>query len=177
MIPFAIIVAELTQSIYSAADAPAQFNLVILASDSSINGSAVDDTNNNEIDIEGVLEPNMGYGDPTVFYFDSATGHLATNSTISGSERYGYTLYSNSTSSLRFNDIDNISDGVGYPKFTVGDDGLLSAGSNLTWAWCPDDFNVGNGWYLPGSITLGAIAKGCEEIEGLVAVAPTSSSS
>lgn len=118
----------------------------------------------------------MGSGDPTVFYFDSATGHLATNSTLTGSERFGYTLYSNDTSSLRFNDVDNISGNVAYPKFTVGDDGLLSAGSNLTWAWCPDDFNVGDGWYLPGSVTLGSIAKGCEKIDGLKAVAPSSSS-
>jgi hypothetical protein len=158
----------------TAADVPAQFTLVIAASDSSINGLAVVDTNNNEIDIEGVLQPNLGNGDPTVFYFDSATGHLATNSTLTGAERFGYTLYSNFTSSLRFNDGDNISGDVGYPTFTVGDDGLLSAGGNLTWAWCPDDFNVGDGWYLPGSVTLGSIAKGCEKIDGLTAVAASS---
>ncbi|OKL63200.1 hypothetical protein UA08_01140 [Talaromyces atroroseus] len=157
-----------------ASEVPSQFNLIILSSDPGINGSALIATNDEEIDIEGVLQPVEGQETPAIFYFDSKTGRLVTTSETSYQERFAYTLYSNYTSSLRFDIASDISGGIYYPKFTVAADGSFSAGSNLTWAWCPDDFDAGNGYYLPGSITLGAIAKGCEAIDGLVAVAASS---
>lgn len=123
------------------------------------------------MDIEGVLQPVMSSNEqPSTFYFDSSTGRLATNSSTSYEERFAYTLYSNYTSSLRFDIPSQKSGGVYYPKFTIADNGSFRAG-NLTWGWCPDEENVGDGWYLPGSITLGDIFHGCEAIDGLVAVA------
>lgn len=110
-------------------------------------------------------------GSPSIFYFDSSTSRLVTDSALTNEERFAYTLYGNYTSSVRFNIGSNISGDIAYPIFTIADNGTLIAPNNLAWAWCPDDFNVGNGYYLPGSITLGDIAEGCEAINGLVAVA------
>lgn len=149
---------------------PSQFTLVVSASDSSINGTSLYATNNNEIDIQGILEPAEYATSASIFYFDSTSGDLVTDSDLTGGERLAYTLYSNFTSSLRFDLASDIWGSIYYPKFTIADDGTFSAGSNLTWGWCPDEFNVGDGYYLPGSITLGAIAEGCEAIDGLIAV-------
>lgn len=74
---------------------------------------------------------------------------------------------------MRFNIGSNISGDIAYPIFDIVDDGTVIAPNNLTWAWCPDEFNVGNGYYLPGSITLGDLAEGCEAINGLRAVDAT----
>lgn len=127
-------------------------------------------TNDNEIDIVGVLEPVQENGSPSVFYFDSSTSRLVTASALTNEERFAYTLYSNYTSSVRFDIGSNIVGDIAYPIFMISDDGTVIAPKNLTWAWCPDEFNVGDGYYLPGSITLGDIAEGCEAINGLIAV-------
>lgn len=130
-------------------------------------------TNNNEIDIEGTLELVQYNGCPSIFYFDSRTGRLVTDSDLTGQERFAYTLYANYTSSLRFDIASNLSEDAPYPIFTIANDGSLIAPNNLTWAWCPDENNVGNGYYLPGSITLGDIAEGCEAINGLIVAGAT----
>lgn len=160
-------------SVQVAGSTVTQFTLVVSASDTSINGTALVATNDNEIDIMGTLEPVQENESPSIFYFDSSTSRLVTDSALSGEERFAYTIYDNYTSSVRFDIGSNISGDIAYPIFTISEDGDLISPGNLTWAWCPDEFNVGNGYYLPGSITLGDVAEGCEAIDGLTAVDAT----
>lgn len=108
-------------------------------------------------------------GGPYFFSIDQTSGRLTTPSETIGEPRVAYILYSNFTSSLRFDIVNQLGD-VYFPKYTISNDGSFKVG-NLTWAWCPDEFNVGNGYYLPGSITLGSVYHGCEAVDGLFAVA------
>ncbi|KAH8689458.1 hypothetical protein BGW36DRAFT_412252 [Talaromyces proteolyticus] len=169
-LPLAALIACVTAA-PAARDAPSKFKLIISASDSSINNCSLQATNDNEVDIMGTLQPAQYPGEEaSVFYFDSVTGDLVTDSDLTGRKRYAYTLYSNYTSSLRF-DVQGAWDESYSPKFTIANDGTFSPPNNLTWSWCPDDFNVGNGIYLPGSITLGPVFHGCEALYGVKAVA------
>lgn len=120
-----------------------------------------------------MLQPVQGNGSPSIFYFNSATGRLVTGSALTYKERFAYTLYGNYTSSVRFNIGSNLSSDIAYPIFKIADDGTVIAPNKLTWAWCPDEFNIGNSYYLPGSITLGDLVEGCEVINGLRAVDAT----
>ena len=113
-----------------------------------------------------MLQPVQGNGSPSIFYFDLATGRLVTDSALTYKERFACTPYGNYTSSVRFNIGSNLSGDIAYPISKIADDETVIAPNKLTWAWYPDDFNVGNGYYLPGSITLGDLAEGCEAING-----------
>ncbi|QKX61715.1 uncharacterized protein TRUGW13939_08870 [Talaromyces rugulosus] len=159
------------------------FNLILIASDSSINGSSLIATNAYEVDSMGLLmpvnedpDPGTGPAVASVFYTDAATGTLCTNSLLTGIQRFAYTAYSNYTSSLRFDTMENNAGlNVSFPPFTLKN-GWLTAPGNLTWAWCPDSDDVGDAWYLPGTVTLGSVFHGCEAIDGLLlAVNQTSS--
>lgn len=113
-----------------------KFTLVISASDTSINGFTAIATNNTEADIEGVLQPVMGQDQASVFYIGESTGHVVTDSEISGEQRFGYIFYANYTSSLRFGFPASLARTVYYPNFTISEDGSFSTvgNDNLTWA-------------------------------------------
>ncbi|KAH8699313.1 hypothetical protein BGW36DRAFT_426974 [Talaromyces proteolyticus] len=141
-----------------------------------LNGDSLYATNDNKTDTEGVLVTGAA---PGIFFFDNSTGHLATVSDISSETRFGYTLYSNYTGSVRFDVLENHNTTtVYYPKFAFvqNDGGWFVPLANLSFIWCQEGSHVDDPLYMPGSVALSLtrVVDDCYTISSLTGVDPSS---